>query len=283
MKNEMKIVWVMSLVFFSSCVMDKLYDPTDLMGKVRVATVWGDTPADTIAPADGYMLRVDEQLQEATYATTLFNALLFRGDHYVTAFNQPKGVNVNGDFAEIKRLGDGTLYSFPDMLMVGSKQATVVEGQINDVTVNLTKQLRNVVFVMEVNAIESVMIDSVTGDVSGIASAYDIIRDVVLTDNPGSVNMKYAFETLSNGKKALVARIQIFGVSLKNNNLGVHVRLKDGQLLDLGMEISSSFRNFRASREPLVLYSLLKLLDGTDVAARLTNWVEVDEGTIEVH
>ncbi len=193
------------------------------------------------------------------------------GEYEVVVHNNPDGFTIIGDTVYVNTQDDGEsdgIISDPDDLYAGTATVIVTEDDTTQVYVTVKQATRDLRIELTVTEGDLSRIASVTGTLSGIAGAYDLLNGIPCGD-PVSTTTAFSVDG-----DQVTADLTLLGIMGDTQTLTLYIVFTNGDTLVVESDLSEVLADFNDDTTPLTVTGELHLpLDAQLDTATITDWV----------
>ena len=262
------------LLVLASCVKDDLYDtPHPDRGAVTVNAYFAEKSENATVPAE-YTLAIGDMACMATPGADFCHPALFTpGNYTLTAYNECDGMTANGTTVTVNTLADGTVESLPGYLFTQSREITVVRDDTLRVSLPMVQRVRDLHLRLTVTEGTPERIASLTGTLSGIAGAFDLMEQTVTGE---ATSTRFAFTR--DGDK-VSADLRLLGTVGTEQMLAIEIVFTDGQTQTVECDLTEALAGFNGGMEAMTLAGDLRTPTEMGIGGcTITPWEVVDGG-----
>lgn len=263
------------LLALASCVKDDLYDtPHPDRGAVTVNAYFAEKSENATVPAE-YTLAIGGKACMATPGTDFCHPALFApGDYTLTAYNECDGMTANGTTITVNTLVDGTVESLPGYLFTQSREITIVADDTLRVSLPMAQRVRDLHLRLTVTEGDPERIASLTGTLSGIAGAFDLMEQTVTGE---TVSTRFVF-TRTGDKVS--ADLRLLGTVDAEQMLTLEITFTDGQVQTVESDLTEALDGFNGGTETVTLAGDLRTPTEIVIGGvTISPWIDGGSGT----
>lgn len=263
------------LLALASCVKDDLYDtPHPDRGAVTVNAYFAEKSENATVPAE-YTLAIGGKACMATPGTDFCHPALFApGNYTLTACNECDGMTASGTTVTVNTLADGTVESLPGYLFAQSREITVVADDTLRVSLPMAQRVRDLHLRLTVTEGDPERIASLTGTLSGIAGAFDLMEQTVTGE---TVSTRFVF-TRTGDKVS--ADLRLLGTVDAEQMLTLEITFTDGQVQTVESDLTEALDGFNGGTETVTLAGDLRTPTEIVIGGvTISPWIDGGSGT----
>ncbi len=195
--NINKAARLLGLSFFCMAAMlpvacsDDEQQDTSEAGALLISTSWMEAyDFFNDITEDYFLASVDggdaKQLTLATYSC-YYPDLLTSGTHSVLAYNEAKGITIDGNSARVNQLDDDTVEPMPNYFFMAKQDVTINGGDTVRVDLEMKRLVYPVTMTLDLEKENTDRLENISATLSGVAGGVDFESGEPL---PGSVTIK---------------------------------------------------------------------------------------------
>ena len=271
--------FVFQIFVLASCVKDDLYDtPHPDHGAVTVNAYFAEKSENATVPAE-YTLAIGGTTCTATPGTDFCHPALFApGNYTLTAYNECDGMTASGTTVTVNTLADGTVESLPGYLFTQSREITVICDDTLRVSLPMAQRVRDLLLRLTVTEGNPERIASLTGTLSGIAGAFDLMGQTV-TGEVSSTRFSFVRDS-----DKVSADLRLLGTKGTVQVLTVTITFTDGQTQTVESDLTEALAAFNDGTEAMTLAGDLRTPVEIGIgSSAITPWEVVDGGNVSAN
>lgn len=234
----------------TSCVKDDLED-SRLCGKGAVVLTadFSRHTADMPLPDTYQAIVAGQQFAVPANTHSLLPYSFEPQPATLLAFNEPEGMERSGMTIQVKRLADGSIEPMPALLFTCKSDILIPKDDTLRVSLPMQQRVFPMRFELPVVSGDASLIESVEGEVSGIAQSFDLERQEVVGGAPAKIHITFYKEESAETRSAradgtdsptvtYVGKAGLLGIEGNVQILTLRIRYSDGQTQDIEKDIN---------------------------------------------
>lgn len=227
--------------------------PGDSTGACYLCVVpdWSDALSEETVP-DTYNLLIGERkITTEAHNIYMYSDSLAAGSYALTAYNEPKGITLTENMAEIDRTVEGSLIALPGYLFAAD--TTVAVAKRDTAAVSLAMRRLTAPIALRLDFTEATEVKNVEATLSGLIAAIHLPdgRPAAPADQEEGLT-QMAYEPLAD-HRGITLRSHGFGIRKGEPQiLSARITLADGRVLQFRADLSDYLDGF-GPLEPILL------------------------------
>lgn len=279
-----KTIFALAAVALSltSCVKDELFNtPHPDKGAVVLTADWSERSSACAAPTEYMLHHTCCEKTSCTMDGTVpgcVPSLFAEGTHTLVAHNTADKITIDRQTATVATVKEGHIDPMPGYLLTTVQRADVVKDDTVRVTLPMRQRVRDMRIELTVTEGDPGQIESVTGTLTGVASAFDLVEQK-LTGAEASALLPFS----RSGNK-LTADARLLGFIGTTPAFTLEVRFADGRTQTVRNDrFADAVKEFGSDMtETFVLTNNLNLPVEAGMEATIEDWKPGNDGGEDV-
>lgn len=225
---------------------------------LRVVPDWSDALSEETVP-DTYTLLIGERkITAEAHNIYMYSDSLAVGSYALTAYNEPKGITLTENMAEIDRTEEGSLIALPGYLFAADTTVAVAKG--DTATVSLTMRRLTAPIALRLDFTEAAEVKEAEATLSGLIAAIHLPDGEPMESTAGKETLTQMAYEEQDGHRGITLRSRGFGIRKGASQiLSARITLADGRVLQFRVDLSE----YLSDLDPLEPIQLKTEIDTT--------------------
>lgn len=279
MKTNILLCAIALAVISTGCVKDDLYD-SELCGDGAVVVVpqFPDRSEDVDAP-DSYVINaLNVEYPAPADKEYLLPTTFTPGKLPFLGYNLPAGMTLADGCMNVNERDNGTIEPRPDAFFVGNAEADVVKDQTVTVAMPLLQRSYPIEFRFVVSSGDPSLLTGISARLSGIARAFDMASQTVVTGNPATIDLNIVKDDTS---AFYIGEAMILGIDGDKQIIEISFSFANGKVHQETSDISRFFGKIGTTTEKQKIFAIVESLQEPEFEMSIVDW-QLVEGEVEI-